>query len=340
MATFGRTGPDAAMRGIEEFWRWWPHAAEEFAQAVDGDYGSLPQQLADRVAAIDPDLHWELGQGVDARHALCLSAGGDATLRPLTERWLRAAPPADDVWEYLPARRADPAALDLRLQFNSQEFDLAETRLSIQIDEPAMRVAVTVHHPLFAQASAQLRQQISYLVLDWLLGEDDVERWLGEISTTAARLPDALPADALVETVRAMAQRHVEPSWTLLTARAPDGTLTLSTTMRPLCWIDHPLLDQHIAVSLSYPIDPHSGLPTDEALVDLRCREDELTSLLGPRALLVAHETARGRRVLHLYSDSTDPSATATTERWADQCPGAAVETHADPAWKSVRHLS
>lgn len=73
---------------------------------MTGHYGEGTTELTELTEAIDPYLEWDLVPGQTAVYALCLSAAADPGLRPLTERWRRAGPAPDTIWEYHPARIA------------------------------------------------------------------------------------------------------------------------------------------------------------------------------------------------------------------------------------------
>ncbi|WHT15749.1 DUF695 domain-containing protein [Crossiella sp. CA-258035] len=329
------------MQSIADFWHWWQQdGATQLANAIHtGDFSDLPEQMAHLVNAIDKDLQWELGPGTQAQHSLCVTANGDPALRPLTERWLRAAPPPDTTWEYRAARQADPDVLNQQLTFGDWEVELDQTRLSLTVDEQSLLVDVTVHHPTFATMPESAALQVAFLALTWLLGEDDLERWIGEVNTATAEPADALPADALPETVHAMAARHPEPTWVVMEGEGQDGAQLTAVAMRPLRWIDHPLLDLHAGITLTYPaLDPRD-LPTGEDLAELQQQEDDLLRLLDNAVLLVAHETGRGARTLHLYCDSTDAATQATLTTWTQRQPNASLDTQPDPAWDQVSHL-
>ncbi|QWF76725.1 DUF695 domain-containing protein [Amycolatopsis sp. CA-230715] len=325
--------------GIERFWRWWTaEGAARVERAIEtGDYGSLTDELNDLVSGIDAALQWELGKGRTARHALCVTAAGDPDLRPLTERWRRAAPPEDATWEYVAARAPDPGWLTSRLSYGGYEIDLALTRLSLCVDESAVRTHVTVHHPVFAELGVDEQRSVAYLVLDWLLGEDDVERWVGAIDTSGEDPADGLPPDALPETVRALAKRYPQPGWVLMESVKPDGARWIASALRPIHWLDHPRLDQHLAITLRFSGQHPDGLPLGDDLARLRADEDQLTAELGDRALLVAHETFSGQRILHLYCDPRDRVAAATAAAWVGRTRGASIRVAADPGWAATR---
>jgi hypothetical protein len=94
--------------------------------------------------------------------------------------------------------------------------------------------------------------------------------------------------------------------------------------------------DQHIAVSLSYESN-EVGLPTASALDELRAAEDELVTILAESGtILVAHDTADGRRTLHFYADSADQRPAAAVRDWAKPR-HVAVEITADPGWRAMQ---
>jgi hypothetical protein len=74
-----------------------------------------------------------------------------------------------------------------------------------------------------------------------------------------------------------------------------------------------------------------------EQLTDL---ENRLTDGLGPHTLLVGHETTRGVRTIHVYSDSDDPLVAARLRTAVSGWPGATVTSSPDPGWRALRALT
>ncbi len=296
-------------------------------------------ELTRLVSAIHPDLAWHFGAGRDAEHCLTVSAGGVAQVRPTAERWLRAAPPRDATWEFRCSQPADPSALDNRLDIGGESLALAETRFRVETVEEEFRVHVGVHHPAFSRLPEPVRQQITFLVLDWLLGEDDVERWLGHIEALAASpTPAASPAD-LRTAVEAVSALRDPDQWTLARWQDKRRGPGLATFRRGLRWIDHPTLDRHQQVVASYQAGV-DGLPADAATLDLLYEvESELEALVEPRGILVGHESHRGSRTFHLYTDGEDQNVDADIARWA-RSRDVRVSAEPDPAWSQVRHFT
>ncbi|MEV6612128.1 DUF695 domain-containing protein [Kutzneria sp. NPDC051319] len=311
-----------------QFWAWWAeHAADP--------HETLIEELSAQVTAIHPGLQWEIGPGATARHVLCLSGAGDPTLRAVAERWAQSAPTADETWEFTPTRRPDANALTMRLTIDKWDFDLSKTVVSIRLDEASMWVDVDVHHPLFDSVPGAVRKQIATLVVAWALGEDGRARWVDRIGVAVRRPEDALPVEALPETVAALAERQTENNWAILRGETESGAPVMAVAMRPMRWVDHPSFDRHLSVDLSF-----RGVLDDPKLMSLRALEDEIVAALaGNRVLMVGHETVKGRRTLHFYCDSTDEGPADIIRRWVRGRWGRKLRVDFDPGWTAVEHL-
>jgi hypothetical protein len=134
-----------------------------------------------------------------------------------------------------------------------------------------------------------------------------------------------------------MAARHAHIGWTLKDAGTPLGPRTIIRALRPLRWIDHPLLDLHTAIHVPYPKNRPDGLPDYDEAIDLHRLEEVLTATLGPRGLLIASQTSNGRRILHCYTDSEDQNARHIIDRFAEIRPHIDVAHTHDPGWTLIR---
>ena len=326
---------------VEEFWGWWASTGRPAEEAGIGGAGfeGFTGEMATRVEAMHPDLAWELAPGLRAEHALVVTAAGDPALRRLAERWYRHAPAVSAVWEYHPARKASLSSLEAVLEFGGRKLSLAELTFGLHVDNDRDVIDTVVFHPSFARMPPDARSQVGFLALDWALGEDGVTRWIGGFDTSRTRPPAGVPADGLIETVEALAVRAGQSRWVLLRGEREDAVVLASLAV-PAKWVDHPLMDLHIAVTLPFADQTPEGLPGPGALDQLRALEDELTGRLAARALLVAHETTRGVRALHLYADSDDQAVAGLARDAVAGWPGAAVSSNLDAGWQAIRHLT
>ncbi len=337
-----------------DFWSWWAGAAPGIADALDharataagGDPGSAPgvapavdAAVAAHVTAVHPQLRHAFVQGRRSRHGLAVSGRGRPELRALTERWRLAGPGDDDTWEFHAALPAAPERFDGVTEIAGRRVELGATLVEARADDQRCRLDVAVHHPAFAGLREDDRQDLSLLVLQWALGEDDVERWIGEVVAVDHRPLDAVPARVLGAVAGQLAQRWAGDRWALL--EGVHGNRRLVATVRhPLHRVDHPRYDEHVTVRLPYDDRTLDGLPGVTASGDLEAFEQALVARVGADAVLVAHETSSGERVLHLYDDVTAsvvPAIEAMLGGYLGR--GATVEAEHDPAWRSVEHL-
>lgn len=202
-----------------------------------------------------------------------------------------------------------------------------------------MRINLGVYNPDFDRLPADAPFQVIFLVLDWLLGEDDVERWVAGVE----RVEDAAAAPSsardVTEAVACLRREHDADEWTLAGWDEESGLQGLAGFRRALRWVDHPTLDAHHLIHVSYSAQSN-GLPADTSeLQRLRAFESELETHLTGNGILVAHETFAGRRTFHVYTDSEDQNAGDRLTAWAAS-EGAEVEATHDPAWREVRHFT
>lgn len=112
---------------------------------------------------------------------LSVSGEGNFRLRKLAAAWERAAPREVSGWQYLPAREPKPDALRSSIDYQGQRLAIAQMKFDIAADLAHARLDVKAYHPVLARMSEEVRVNTVFIVLDTLLGEDDVERWLSYI---------------------------------------------------------------------------------------------------------------------------------------------------------------
>jgi hypothetical protein len=172
-------------------------------------------------------------------------------------------------------------------------------------------------------------------VLDWLLGENAVELWVGGVESTSVRSPELVAPGALHDLVNKMAQVNLEDRWTTGTAER-KGNSVLITTRWPIKRLLYPTLDLHLKITLPYAVRDGRGWPDNDGLVQLRNAEDDLVECLAKAVLLVAHLTVFGTRTIHFYADSLDPQVLPILALWERRFPSATIRCKPDPAWVGV----
>lgn len=325
---------------IVAFWRWWAEDGEELLTSATraGDFEAYVDVLTRHVKAIARGLEWETRTGTDAEHTLCVSSGGDAALRPVAERWYRASPPASRRWAFVPARSAKPDMLDSSITYRGRTFDLRRTRVHAAVTRSGDGLIVSVHNPGFT-GQWDDEYGLCVLLLEWLLGEDDVERWVRRVDCIAYDVVDSIPAADLPARVAELARTLPAPGWLLMRGTLGAGEPILVRVLRPLRWIDHPRFDLHTALRVPFDAD-EQGLPTPEAFDALADLEDSLVGAIGIRGMLVAAETSKGVRTLHFYSDSEDQNGRDVLDAAARERRPVSVRHTPDPGWKKVQDFA
>lgn len=327
---------------VVEFWAWWPTIRPAVTAAIaTGGFEPLTPQISKRVAAIHKDLTWEFSKGRDASHALVVSPGGNPALRAVAARWGALAPASDPEWEFHTARQPDHDTLSAAIEIAGARLDLGLLRFAFSIDEDAAAIDVIGHHPLFRRLPEPVRAQVTFLSLDWLLGEEGVELWIGGVDVSADEPAGARHPLELAAAVDALREEYREPKWVVFSGTRRGAPLT-GLAQRPLRAVRWPRFDTHVAVTLPFSGRNGDGLPSDAALDALRAFEDgPLDAALRGDGELVALETTGGLRTLHFYVDGTSAAGddlAAAAAGWPDG--RAKVGRRHDPGFEGVRHLS
>ncbi|MCT9931368.1 DUF695 domain-containing protein [Planotetraspora sp. A-T 1434] len=341
MRLFGRKSePVEPAEAIDDFWTWWRETRPRIDAHVEAEEAeALAELIGGAVTALHPNLVWEIAPGRTAQHALVVSASGDPELRSFAHRWALAAPTADDLWEFHPSRQANPQAVELAVDVGGREFGLEGLVLGLRVPPGTPRVDVSAFHPIFPDIDDETRMEATLMALDWLLGEDEVARWVGDIVAAEFEPIDAIPAVHLPAVVADVAAGFKDEQWALLEGQTATGGRLIAAARYPLRPVDYPLFDQHITITVPYEHSDEDGLPSGASLQTLRDFEERLAGRLGKlgSAVLAAHLSAEGNRVLHVYADPSGDAALVLKElagTWQEGRPRVDVES--DPSWSAV----
>jgi hypothetical protein len=166
--------PPAHLPNAEEaarrFWeRWFELVPVVSAALGDGEPHRVEDQLKELVSSLHPDLVCSLEQGHMAMYALVITGQEDPRLRPYTDAWIKAAPPADMVWEFHDSVPPVPDPTEVIVNLGEVRMRLGDYRVVAQVDGDVVDVAV--YHPALAGLTDQQRQTMTFLPLDVTLGE-------------------------------------------------------------------------------------------------------------------------------------------------------------------------
>ena len=332
-----------------DFWSWWPGARDRIAGAISG--GGFDDRLIGEinraVQGIHPSMAWELAPGRTAQHAFCISPEGNPELRQVALRWLALAPAPDATWEYHAAKQAASALMGLEVA--GRRFDLEAMRATSSWDPARQRVDVRLWHPGFEGLPEQIRLQVGFLFLDQLLGEEDVERWIGSIdlldAPTGGRTPTELKAEVERRRVEAATATDGDGTWVLGERTGPDGQPEIVMADAALKRIDHPFANHHVSIAVHFGVE---RFPTDTEAALLNAEEDDLVTRLGDTAIFAARTTSPGVRTLHFVAPEPD-AMRASIDPWAEAMPDSLseglpqrrikIDFQHDMAWDFQREL-
>jgi hypothetical protein len=288
---------------IESFWTWWPANRVRIAAAIatGGFDDRLVKEISSAVRTIHSGMAWQLAPGRTAEHAFCVSPEGNAEIRQAALRWLAEAPPADATWEYHASKPAAPSMTGLDV--GGVRFDLQQMRAIASWDPARQRVDVKLWHPGFARVPEAVRIQVGFLFLDNLLGEDGVERWIGQIDLLDATTGGRTPAELKADIERRSSEGASDDHWVLSTRSGPDGRVEIVVADAALKRIDHPFADHHAVIRVT-PGDDR-WLPTDAEAAILNAEEDDLVHRLDGIAVFAGRTTSPGRREMHFVAEDT-----------------------------------
>jgi len=325
---------------LDAFWNWWRTAGPRLAAAIDANQAtSIAEELSAKVHAIDQRLAWETGPGLKgARHHLALSSEGDIELRVLTERWMSRAPPADNNWEYYPARQAFPRPSVKLVDAGGVIIDAANVKIGCEIDAVREVVDVNFSHPALMKLDERQRSRAALLTLDNLLGEDGVERWLGRITTSVEPIPGGKPVEELAAAVDGLKRVATGERFAIADGKTRDGQPFVATINLAVKRIDHLLMDEHLTISIMLLDPTPQGLTTSEEAGALNALEDELTASLGHDGVYIGRETGDGRRTIHFHVAAVGP-AELRARAWARRHsePRIEIALRHDPSWEVLR---
>jgi hypothetical protein len=299
------------------FWTWWSGARASITASIES--GGFDQRtvadISRAVSAVDKGLAWELAKGKTANHAFCVSPEGDPVMRQVAIRWLASAPPADATWEFHASKQ--PRQGDAILEVAGVRIDLGEMRAIGAWDESRRRFDVRLWHPAFADVPANVRGQVMFLFLDGLLGEEDVERWIGAIEPLEAPSGGRTPDELRAEIDRRRAETAGDERWILATGTSASGDPVVVVADASLKRIDHPFADHHVAVRVELT-------EADRDTTVLNAEEDDLTARLAGVAINAGHTTQAGWRAIHYVAEDPD-AARHIVDAWVADHPARRV---------------
>lgn len=163
---------------------WWSAFERKSGALVDHFEGrtqwDLPQWMSETLNAIDAELMWEFGPALETKgHRLVITPEARRDLRPLV-RYILSRAPRLEGWEFYAHRL--PESLKMARQ-------TVEARCGKSSALSEVAVSLGEHHAIALRFSGpavhrdeDFAQREAFVLTETLLGEELLNRWIGEIS--------------------------------------------------------------------------------------------------------------------------------------------------------------
>lgn len=174
-------------------------------------------------SAIDPRIMFEIGPHPEGGMYLALTPEVDRFLRPLVDEVIAALPQFDD-WRFVAYRPRLPAAEAVKLV--GARMGKAPLAHGVTLAAAEGKIDVTFHFPKQIFGSKADRKE-AFILTECLLGEQDLDRWVGAIEAVDRR-DSGTPFDRVAaefDRIKEgfLAQLPAEPRWRL----DPEGPRVL-----------------------------------------------------------------------------------------------------------------
>jgi hypothetical protein len=338
MALLGPNKPSRSTVAVREFWAWWlaDGSALVSTAVASEDFRALDGYLSNRIAKINPNLVWEVEPGVRAGHRLLISGDGIPEVRPYAFRWLRGAPPADSTWEYVAGRSRLATGKVARIL--GQQIDPSLARFRIRIFPKTHRILVSCFHPGFTGLSPLAATHAAALLLDWVVGESDVARWVNGIFAARSDPPQSVDSGELLTAIESVAVPPRPERWRKLNGKL-HGIPIIARLQVAARWVDYLPFDSHLCVRIPYK--PARGpFPSRDDEVRMMSVDNDLKGRLGARGVKIARAYSAKVCTLHYYVDSEDQDMRDIVELWASDNRIKNVALSLDPSWNHVTYLT
>ncbi len=170
---------EAEVKSNEQvFWTWFAENEQRLRTAVKEDARAVVENdpMNAELDRIHPSLLFELSEAPDGKHELIISADGDHNAFPAVEALVQAAPTLEH-WSVTAFRQ--PSA-DLNFELAMGEIVLSPQTVLYRSAPDGDKLAITIYLPGDV-SKTDAGKMASFLLLDHILGEYDVETQLGAI---------------------------------------------------------------------------------------------------------------------------------------------------------------
>lgn len=175
---------DLEDEAIRTFWRWFLDHHLDIEAMLDRDDTDdeliLIQKINAQIKALSPKIAWEIGPGIVKPYMLVFPTSGGDESKTAVSRIMEEAPTIEG-WEYhcsLPARPFPP---EIQLLERGVTIRTSDWRFLLERSPGSDRFDLQVMSDELASFDERTALTAVFILLDTVLGEAMVERWIGDI---------------------------------------------------------------------------------------------------------------------------------------------------------------
>jgi hypothetical protein len=185
---------------INAFWQWFSNHHSDIEARLDrSDTDDLTGQINAQVNALSPQLAWEIGPGLVAPYMLVFPAEGDAARKAVVEKIMEAAPRLEG-WEFHTSRPTRTFQPEVQLPGRGLSFRTTGWHFELKPSATSDRLELRIFDDELARVDEKTALTVVFILLDAVLGEDIVERWIGNIRVlSGSSRGDILPMPAIAD---------------------------------------------------------------------------------------------------------------------------------------------
>jgi|SRR5579862_1172577 len=205
MKTSSLTFSDEA---ISAFWRWFSERHRDVEAMLDRDEtAELSRQINIQIDLLSPQLAWEIGPGLVEPYMFVFPTAGDSERKAAVGRIMEKAPRIER-WEFHASRPARPFQPEVQLPDRDLSFRTSDWHFTLKPSSTSDRFELNIFDDELASFDEKTALTAVFILLDAVLGEDMVERWIGNIKVlpASARRED-FPMPVIAERVAELVPR-------------------------------------------------------------------------------------------------------------------------------------
>lgn len=293
---------------IHTLWAWLGEHEEAVAANLL-EPGPAPADLVQRLWAIHPDLSVTVGPGRTAPMHLAITGDGGVALRLLTGRIVARRHHALTHLEVVGARQRARVLAGQQVRLGGRVFRLDAFQAEARVDAAAEVLDVVVQHPGLRAAPPAAREAGLMLLLDTVLGEDDVRMWIRRAGLAEGPLTgNTLTAQALRQQVDRLKDVATRDQWALLERPPHDGQpAQVLLANRALKRLHHPRFGLRLQVTVVLADPGEDGLLRPHERRTLDRLESDLDHAVGRDGVKTGVRTVDGQHRITWFVDAAAP---------------------------------